>query len=191
MKGIAIAVEGYSGYFPFAHEGGDNLPKGQVIQWFRSILKSDADKIFHNAMYDVCWIRSMGLTINGRIYDTMIAASLINENRYRYDLNSLGWDYCGQGKNETELNNAAKEWGIDPKAEMWKLPAMYVGNYAERDAQLTLKLWQRMQKELNDQDLAAIFDLETDLFPCLVAMRFKGVRVNVEQAQQQKKNKSC
>jgi DNA polymerase I-like protein with 3'-5' exonuclease and polymerase domains len=182
VVGIAIAVEGYSGYFPFAHEGGDNLPKDQVIQWFRSILKSDADKIFHNAMYDVCWIRSMGLTINGQIYDTMIAASLINENRYRYDLNSLGWDYCGRGKNETELNNAAKEWGIDPKAEMWKLPAMYVGNYAERDAQLTLELWQRMQKELSDQDLAAIFDLETDLFPCLVAMRFKGVRVNVEQA---------
>ena len=182
VVGIAIAVEGYSGYFPFAHESGDNLPKDQVIQWFRSILKSDADKIFHNAMYDVCWIRSMGLTINGQIYDTMIAASLINENRYRYDLNSLGWDYCGRGKNETELNNAAKEWGIDPKAEMWKLPAMYVGNYAERDAQLTLELWQRMQKELSDQDLAAIFDLETDLFPCLVAMRFKGVRVNVEQA---------
>ena len=182
VVGIAVAVEGYSGYFPFAHEGGDNLPKDQVIQWFKSILKSDADKIFHNAMYDVCWIRSMGLTINGQIYDTMIAASLINENRYRYDLNSLGWDYCGRGKNETELNNAAKEWGIDPKAEMWKLPAMYVGNYAERDAQLTLELWQRMQKELSDQDLAAIFDLETDLFPCLVAMRFKGVRVNVEQA---------
>ena len=88
VVGIAIAVEGYSGYFPFAHEGGDNLPKDQVIQWFKSVLKTNADKIFHNAMYDVCWIRSMGLTINGQIYDTMIAASLVNENRYRYDINS-------------------------------------------------------------------------------------------------------
>ena len=187
VVGISVAVEGYSGYFPFAHEGGDNLPKDKVIQWFRDILKSDADKIFHNAMYDVCWIRSMGLTINGQIYDTMIAASLVNENRYRYDLNSLGWEYCGRGKNETELNNAAKEWGVDPKSEMWKLPAMYVGNYAERDAQLTLELWQRMQKEISSQDLAAIFDLETELFPCLVDMRFKGVRVDVERAHQLKK----
>ena len=187
VVGISVAVEGYSGYFPFAHEGGDNLPKDKVIQWFRDILKSDADKIFHNAMYDVCWIRSMGLTINGQIYDTMIAASLVNENRYRYDLNSLGWEYCGQGKNETELNNAAKEWGVDPKSEMWKLPAMYVGNYAERDAQLTLELWQRLQKEISNQDLAAIFDLETELFPCLVDMRFKGVRVDVERAHQLKK----
>ena len=138
-------------------------------------------------MYDVCWIRSMGLTINGQIYDTMIAASLVNENRYRYDLNSLGWEYCGRGKNETELNNAAKEWGVDPKSEMWKLPAMYVGNYAERDAQLTLELWQRLQKEISNQDLAAIFDLETELFPCLVDMRFKGVRVDVERAHQLKK----
>ena len=187
VVGIAVAVEGYSGYFPFAHEGGDNLPKDKVIQWFKSVLKTSADKIFHNAMYDVCWIRSMGLTINGQIYDTMIAASLVNENRYRYDLNSLGWEYCGRGKNETELNNAAKEWGVDPKAEMWKLPAMYVGNYAERDSQLTLELWQRLQKEISSQDLAAIFDLETELFPCLVDMRFKGVRVDVERAHQLKK----
>ena len=42
---------------------------------------------------------------------------------------------------------------------------MYVGNYAERDAELTLNLWKVMQKELSDQDLGAIFDLETDLFP--------------------------
>ena len=46
---------------------------------------------------------------------------------------------------------------------MWKLPAMYVGNYAERDAELTLALWKVMQKEMIDQDLDSIFDLETDL----------------------------
>ena len=65
---------------------------------------------------------------------------------------------------------------------MWKLPSMYVGNYAERDAELTLTLWKVMQKELSDQDLGAIFDLETELFPCLVDMRFLGVRVDVEKA---------
>ena len=187
VVGIAVAVDGYSGYFPFDHEGGGNLEKNKVIQWFKDVCESQADKIFHNAMYDVCWIRSMGIKINGNIYDTMIAASLVNENRFRYDLGSLGWDYCGQGKNETELVNAAKEWGVDPKADMWKLPAMYVGNYAERDAELTLALWRVMQKELSDQDLGAIFDLETELFPCLVDMRFLGVRVDVEAAQKLKK----
>jgi DNA polymerase I-like protein with 3'-5' exonuclease and polymerase domains len=187
VVGVAVAVDGYSGYFPFDHEGGGNLEKDKVLQWFRDVCQSQADKIFHNAMYDVCWIRSMGIKINGNIYDTMIAASLVNENRFRYDLGSLGWDYCGQGKNETELVNAAKEWGVDPKADMWKLPAMYVGNYAERDAELTLALWRVMQKELSDQDLGAIFDLETELFPCLVDMRFLGVRVDVQAAQKLKK----
>jgi len=182
VVGIAIAVDGYSGYFPFDHEGGGNLDKSKVIQWFTDVCKSDAIKVFHNAMYDVCWIRSMGIKINGQIVDTMIAASLVNENRFRFDLNSLGWDYCGQGKNESELNEAAKEWGVDPKADMWKLPAMYVGNYAERDAELTLNLWKVMQKELTDQDLGSIFELETDLFPCLVDMKFLGVRVDVEKA---------
>ena len=190
VVGIAVATDGYSGYFPFDHEGGGNLDKDLVMKWFKDICESTADKIFHNAMYDVCWIRSMGFKINGRIYDTMIAASLVNENRYRYDLNSLGWDYVGQGKNETELNNAAQEWGVDPKADMWKLPALYVGNYAERDAELTYSLWRVMQKELSDQDLGSIFNLETDLFPCLVDMRFKGVRVDTESAHKLKQQLS-
>ena len=188
VVGIAVAVDGYSGYFPFDHEGGGNLEKSKVIQWFTDVCQSPADKVFHNAMYDVCWIRKMGIKINGRIVDTMIAASLVNENRFRFDLNSLGWDYVGRGKNETELKVAAKEWGVDPKADMWKLPSMYVGNYAERDAELTLDLWKVMQKELSDQDLGSIFELETDLFPCLVDMRFLGVKVNVEKAHELKRD---
>ena len=187
VVGIAVAVDGYSGYFPFDHEGGGNLEKSKVLQWFTDICESTSDKVFHNAMYDVCWIRKMGIKINGNIYDTMIAASLVNENRFRYDLNSLGWDYVGKGKNETELKAAANEWGVDPKADMWKLPSMYVGTYAERDAEITLALWKVLQKELSDQDLGAIFELETDLFPCLVDMRFLGVKVDVSKAHELKR----
>ena len=190
VVGIAVAVDGYSGYFPFNHKGGGNLEKSKVIQWFKDVCECPADKIFHNAMYDVCWIRSMGIKINGNIYDTMIAASLVNENRFRYDLGSLGWEYTGKGKNETELIAAANEWGVDPKADMWMLPAMYVGNYAERDAELTLNLWKAMQKEISAQDLGSIFELETDLFPCLVDMRFKGVRVDIQSAHKLKQELS-
>ena len=117
----------------------------------------------------------------------MIAGSLVDENRFRYDLGSLGRDYVGIGKNEAVLKETAAHWGIDHKAEMYKLPAMYVGEYAEQDAVLTLKLWQEMKKEIINQDLEDIFDLESDLFPCLVDMRFKGVRVDVEAAHTLKK----
>ena len=182
VVGISVANEGFVGYFPFDHEGGDNLEKSEVIQWFTDLCKSNSLKIFHNAMYDVCWIRSMGIEIKGDVVDTMIAASLINENRFRYDLNSLGREYVGWGKAETALRQAAENWGIDPKSELWKLPAMYVGTYAERDAELTYNLWKVLKKELSSQDLEAIFELETDLFPCLVDMKFKGVRVDVQKA---------
>ena len=47
---------------------------------------------------------------------------------------------------------------------------------------LTLELWQIFKKELLHQDVESIFELETDLFPCLVDMRFLGVRVDVERA---------
>ena len=186
IVGIALAVEGWSGYYPIAHEGGGNLDKKKVMDYFRTILNYPSTKIFHNAMYDVCFIRAAGLKINGRIVDTMIAGSLVDENRFRYDLGSMGRDYVGKGKNEAVLAETAAIWGVDAKSEMYKLPAIYVGEYAERDAELTLDLWQQMKQEIQHQDIEAIFNLETELFPCLVDMRFLGVRVNVEGANQLK-----
>ena len=185
--GIAVATAHYKGYFPIAHEGGGNMDRKKVLEWFQDVLNSTSTKIFHNAMYDVCWIRALGLNINGRIVDTMIAAAVTDENRFRYDLNSLSWKYLGFGKNEAGLAEAAAEWGIDPKSEMYKLPSLNVGAYAERDAEATFGLWQEMKKEIISQDLQSIMELETDLFPCLVDMRFKGVRVDVEAAHTLKK----
>jgi DNA polymerase I-like protein with 3'-5' exonuclease and polymerase domains len=158
------------------------MDRKKVMDYFRTILNYPSKKIFHNAMYDVCFIRAEGLKINGTIIDTMISGSLVDENRFRYDLGSMGRDYVGKGKNEAVLLETAKEWGIDPKSEMYKLPAMYVGEYAEQDAKLTLGLWQEMKKEILHQDIEDIFNLETELFPCLVDMRFLGVRVDTEAA---------
>ncbi|MBD1133556.1 hypothetical protein IDH23_02910, partial [Pelagibacterales bacterium SAG-MED44] len=188
MVGIALAVKDWSGYYPIAHEGGGNMDSKKVLDYFRTVLSLPAIKIFHNAMYDVCFIRAAGLKIEGQIVDTMIAGSLVDENRFRYDLGSLGRDYLGKGKNEAILTETAKEWGIDPKSEMYKLPAMYVGEYAERDAEMTLQLWEEMKKEIYSQDIEDIFKLETELFPCLVDMRFLGVRVDVEGAHKLKEN---
>ena len=182
VVGIAVAVEGWSGYFPIAHEGGGNMDRALVLDWFEEVLHTDATKIFHNAMYDVSWIRSMGFYIRGGVIDTLIAASLIDENRWGYALNALGKQYVGVGKNEKILNDAAKSWGIDPKADMWRLPAPLVGEYAEQDAVLTLKLWHALQREISSQDLWDVFNLETNLFPCLIDMKFKGVRVDAEKA---------
>jgi len=186
IVGVAVAVQDWRGYYPIAHEGGGNMDKNMVLKWFQDVLNTDSIKIFHNAMYDVCFIRAAGLKINGTVVDTMIAGSLVDENRFRYDLGSMGRDYLGVGKNESVLKETADLWGIDAKSEMYKLPAMYVGEYAEQDAELTYKLWQEMKKQMYHEDVEDIFKLETELFPCLVDMRFLGVRVDVEAANQLK-----
>ena len=186
VVGIAVAVTDWSGYYPIAHEGGGNMDRKKVLKWFQNVLSTPSTKIFHNAMYDVCWIRALGLSINGKIVDTMIASALVDENQMRYDLNNCSKRYTGKGKNETDLYAAARDWGVDAKAEMYKLPAIYVGAYAEKDAEITLQLWQELKKEILHQDLNSIFELEIELFPCLVDMRFLGVRVDIEAAHQLK-----
>ena len=182
IVGIAVAVEGWSAYYPIAHEGGGNLEKEKVIDWIKEVCALPNVKIFHNGMYDVCWLRAAGIKINGHIVDTMVMASLIDENRLSYTLNSISYEFLGEVKDEKALIEAAQSWGIDPKSEMYKLPAMYVGNYAEKDAKLTLELFKVLSREIQKQNLQNIFDLETQLFPCLIDMKFKGVRVDIDRA---------
>ncbi len=189
VAGVALAVEGWKGYFPMRHEnGGGNFDENIVKRQLKKILELPCDKIFHNASYDVGWLRRWGLEVKGRIIDTMIAAPLIDENRFRYSLNDLGKDYLNDKKSETLLYEAAGAWNVDAKSEMYKLPAMYVGPYAEQDADLTLRLWQFFKTELIKQELSSIFDLETRLFPCLLDMTWHGVRVDLEKADNIKKN---
>ena len=148
VTGIAIATKKQTLYFPIAHHMTDNLNTKETWDYLNEKLFKNKDirKVFHNAMYDVCWIRSMGLSINGLIVDTMIACSLIDENRFSYTLNTLSWHFLGKGKSEALLTKAAKERGLDPKADMWKMPAMEVGAYAEKDPELTLELWHKVPK---------------------------------------------
>ena len=184
ITGIAIATDNWSGYLPIRHEGGGNLDVDLVLRWLNKTLSGRADKIFHNALYDVGWLKREGVTIQGKIHDTVIAAPLVDEHRRRYSLDSLGADYCDETKDETLLNDAASSWGIDPKSEMYVLPAKYVGEYAEQDAVLTLKLWDVLQKKLIDENLQSIYELESSLIPLLVEMRWKGVRVDISKAEE-------
>ena len=178
VVGYAIAVENWSGYIPIRHQGGGNLDERIVNKWLKKVFECPAEKIMHNAQYDLGWIKRMGFTVHGRIIDTMLIASLLDENRFSYTLNSLAYDYLNKTKSEKALVEAARQFGIDPKAEMWKMPAMYVGPYAEVDAELTLELWSCFSVLLGKEDLWPIANLELDLLPCLVDMTMRGVRID-------------
>ena len=181
--GFAVAVEGWQGYFPFGHFGGGNLIPEQVKQYMKDVCALPSVKIFHNAQYDVGWLQAEGIKVKGEIVDTMIAAALINENRWSYSLNALAIDYLGEVKAETDLKEAAAAHGVDAKGEMWKLPAEHVGHYAEQDARLTLLLWQRFKHEIRQQSLETIWELEKNLLPTLIKMRQNGIDVNLEKAE--------
>ena len=185
--GIAVAAGDSSWYFPIAHTVG-NMPRRVVLQWMTDLCKDTTKTfVFHNALYDLGWLRAEGVEVKGKIRDTMVAAPLLNENRRYYNLNSLAGDHLGTYKDEKMLKSAAEEFGVDPKSGMWKLPPRYVGAYAEHDAAITLKLWDVLRKDITKEECSGIFELETRLTPLLLDMKTTGVRVDLNKAEQVKK----
>jgi len=178
VVGYAVAVDGWKGYVPIRHGGGCNIDERICNIWMKKVCESPADKIMHNAQYDAGWLRRMGFTVNGRIIDTMVIASLLDENRFSYSLNALAFEYLSKTKSEKNLTEAARDFGVDPKAELWKLPSMYVGPYAEVDAELTLELWNFFKPLITKEDLWSVVNLELDVLPVLIDMTWKGVRID-------------
>ena len=189
IVGVAVAAGDFEGYYPFRHEGGGNIPEEKVFTWLKKQLATPhIPKIMHNASYDAGWLRWAGIKIEGQIYDTMVAGALIDENRFSYALNSLTRDYLNLRKDEKILRSGAKDWGIDPKKELWRLPSKFVGHYAEQDAALTLKLWNYFETEISKMELDNIFKLETNLLPLMLDMRQKGVRIDLDKVDVTKKH---
>ena len=201
VTGIAIATKNQTLYFPIAHAMTDNLNVNDTWEYLDEKLFKNKDirKVFHNAMYDVCWIRSaIGHMPQGQLLDTMIAASVIDETRMRYSLDAISKDYLKESKYKYDLaEKSLAECGIkDPMSNMHKLPYSLVKDYAEQDVNLTLKLWNLFEKKLDEvlytkdnedgskelKSCRKIFELETKLFPCLVDMKFKGVKIDVQKA---------
>ena len=187
LIGISVAASEWSAYLPIAHEGGGNMAKDLVLRWLQDQLDHGMSVVFHNAQYDLGWLLSEGVEVKGKILDTMVAAPLVDENRFSYSLNALGATYLGERKAEEDLRRAAGQHGVDPKAEMWKLPADRVAAYAEKDATLTLSLWHVLHKKLMEEDCEKILDLELSLLPMVFEMKRRGVRVDVSKAEQTKK----
>ena len=187
IVGIAVAAGSFKGYYPVNHQGGGNLPRSKVFKWIQEVLKTDAAKIMHNAQYDLGWIRSMGWEVKGPIIDTMVTAALVDENRRSYSLNNLSIEMLGEMKSETELKEEAAQRGLDAKAELWKMPAMAVGFYAEQDAVLTLKLWHHLKTFVKKEQLQTIWNLEMELLPILIQMREVGIRIDLDKAEILKK----
>ena len=200
ITGVAVATGKDTVYFSLKHSDDDKSEEELKEFWDQmntKLLQNDKiAKVFHNAIYDVCWLRATtGKMLKGRLLDTMVAASVIDENRFKYGLDALAKDFLGENKYKYDLQEKTFEWSggmqRDPMSNMHKLPSSVVKDYAKQDVDLTLKLWNLFNKKL-DKTLYTkaennkvytcrnIFELETRLFPCLVEMKFKGVKIDVQ-----------
>ena len=185
LIGISVAANtGFRGYFPIGHAGEGNLNRNRVLQWAKATFETGIDKVGANILYDLEWLRTVGIEVKGNKYDIQVAEPLLDEERKEgYSLDILSKRYLGRGKDESLLNAAAQAYNINPKKEMYKLPAHYVGEYAEIDAVNTLEIFKKQLPLLEEQDLMGIFKLETDLIPLILDMRFKGVRIDINKAE--------
>jgi DNA polymerase I-like protein with 3'-5' exonuclease and polymerase domains len=188
VAGISVASDtGFHGYFPVGHEGPGNLDSHVVSRWLSKIVASPhRSYVFANAQYDLGWLSTLGVHPMGRIVDIAIAATLLDEEASEgYSLNAIATRYTGKQKDETLLRRAATEYGLlDPKADLWRLPPRMVGLYAETDALRTLESWQVLKKLLADENLTEIFDLECRLTPILYRMWRRGIRIDLDFAEE-------
>lgn len=184
IAGISFAIEdGPSFYLPIRHEGGDNVDAQQALAYIREQAKHfDGDIVGANLSYDIDWSLQEDIEFKQVRYfrDVQIADPLINELHMSYSLQSILERNGMPGKSTDLLIQAARDFGVDPKGGMWRLPARYVGEYAEGDAWKALALLRRQEKVIDDQDLWDIYNLESQVLPVLVRMRRNGVRVDLE-----------
>jgi DNA polymerase I-like protein with 3'-5' exonuclease and polymerase domains len=118
----------------------------------------------------------------------MVGAALLNEHEPSYSLDNLGKKYCGRGKDDTIYVKLAEMFGgnATPAAQAPNFPrAPYdlMRKYTCQDTETTLALYQWQIRQVEEQGLSNVVDLEMRLLPCLVEMEQYGVRVDLDRAE--------
>lgn len=188
MVGISFCIEDDRPYYlPFGHLGGDNLDEQQVLAYVRdNARRFRGTLVGANLNYDLDYLAQQRIVFPEIAYqrDIQIADPLIDELQLSYSMESISERHGLPGKDETLLRRVAGEFNVDPKGDLWKLAARYVGPYAEEDAALPLKILRRQEKIIEEEGLWDIYNLESRLQPVLLKMRRRGVRIDLRRLEQ-------
>ncbi len=188
MVGYSFAIEdGPCHYIPFRHEGGDNVDETAALAYLlEQAANYDGVLVGANMSYDLgyCVKESVKWPKVQYFRDVQVAEPLLDEHQFSYSLQAIAERHGFPGKEETALEEAARMFGVSKKGGLWRLPARHVGSYAEQDARLPLQLLRRQEKEIDNQDLWEIYNLESELLPVLVDMRRRGVAVDWDRFEQ-------
>ena len=186
VVGISLATEyGFKIYLPFAHAIGPQFDKKFVVDYVRAQVKRPEQiKVGANLMYELEALDSLGIEIAGPLWDIQVAGPLLDEEQPGgFSLENLCQIHLGHGKSEDQLQQAADAWGLDKKRQLWMMPPKHTGVYAEDDAYFPIQIIQLQMEEIRKQKLEKVWGLETSLLPVLWKMRKKGVRVDLDRAQ--------
>lgn len=184
IVGISFAIEdGPAFYLPFRHEGGDNLPEQNVLHYIQAQASAYRGVLVGaNLNYDLDYLAEIGIVfpnIAGQ-RDTQIADPLIDELQRSYSLDTIAERWQLPGKRETTLIAAARNYRVNPKRDLWRLPARYVGEYAEWDARLPLLLLRKQERKIDELELWDVYNLECELQPAVLKMQRHGVRIDTD-----------
>lgn len=187
VAGVAVGTEaGFRQYYPVAHESGPNLPKKKVFKWLKEQMQLPVPKVGAHLLYDLGFLAEEGISPEGPFYDVQNAEPLLSESRLSYSLEALSREYLGAGK----ADEAMDQWLVEkfgkknPKSNIWRAPYEVVAPYAVGDVNHPLEIFAKQKKMLEDQDLWDLFVMESKLIPMLLMMRRRGVRVDLDRAEQ-------
>lgn len=196
--GVSLATDdGFAEYYPIAHDEGDNLDSEKVFHYLKDELGRDKQcKLGTKITYDVSYLNQAGVEVAGRLLDVSVAEALIDENQRSYSLNSLAQKYLQKTKDEQDLYDyLATKYGKRTKdgalcaaqntrnkqaGNIWRAPGYLVKPYAISDVLLPLEIYKKQRIIMQQEGLVPLFELESDLLPMLMAMRKRGVRLDLE-----------
>lgn len=190
LVGVAVGTDyGYRQYFPIEHQVGPNCDKKTVLAWLsRELSRQRQPKVGANLLYDLEYLAVAGVPVTGPFYDVQVAEPLLDETALSYSLETIARKYEGEGKRSKELEQwlrrAFGQSETNWKANIWRAPPAVAGPYAESDVDLPLRIIQKQLALLEREGLGDLFKLESALIPMLLAMRLRGVGIDVAKVEQ-------
>ncbi|WP_034259679.1 DNA polymerase I [Altibacter lentus] len=174
LVGIAFSWETGKGfYLPFP-ESKDEAQ--ELIEQLRPFFESEAiEKIGQNLKYDIKVLAKYNVSVQGKLFDTMLAHYLINPDM-RHNMDVLAETYLNYTPVAIEalIGKKGKNQG-----NMRDVPVEQQTEYAVEDADITLQLKEHFQNELGEANTQKLFDeIEIPLLRVLADMELEGINLD-------------
>ncbi|AXB56474.1 DNA polymerase I [Flavobacterium fluviale] len=176
LVGMSFSYEkGKAFYVPFPES--QEEAKVLIDKFVPFFENENIEKIGQNLKYDLKILANYGVTVKGKLFDTMIAHYLINPDM-RHNMDILAETYLKYSPKsiETLIGKKGKN-----QLNMRDVPLEDIKEYAAEDADITLQLKEIFTAELDKTETKKLFDeIEIPLVSVLAAMETEGIRLDVE-----------